>query len=306
MHSRGWATDNLTNPLFMPVTPALPPEVAVERVLSRTKELAVLPQVVFKIMEMTGSDSTSANALERAIVVDPGFSARILAQANSAYFALPKQVKSIREAVMFLGFKSVRQLAMTVGVFDLFLGKTDRESMRRRTWWRVSIDTAACARLIAQETHRGDPEVAYTGGLLHLIGKTLIDRHAPGEYTKVEVVVDKGADDLNVERSTFGCDHVQVTREACIRWGFPEILSRAVDYRTPPTENEIVMPERACVAVGRLTGTMAVRGCLSEAATNERARASWALEALSIDDDALEPLVDRSTEAIAAAAKLSF
>ncbi|HXH59835.1 MAG TPA: HDOD domain-containing protein, partial [Fimbriimonadaceae bacterium] len=115
---------------------------AVEIVLASTKEVAVLPQVVYKIMEMTSSTDSSAAMLERAIIIDPGFSTKILTQANSAYYALPRKVTSIKEAVAFLGFRAVRQLAMAVGVFDLFLGKTDAESIRRRGWWRHSLDTA--------------------------------------------------------------------------------------------------------------------------------------------------------------------
>ncbi len=109
----------------------------IDRILSQCGDVAVLPQVVFKIMEMTGDDSSSAHALERAIVVDPGFSIKLLAQANSAYYSLPKKVTSIKEAIMFVGFKSVRQLAMAVGVFDMFVGKTDKDSLRRRGWWRA-------------------------------------------------------------------------------------------------------------------------------------------------------------------------
>jgi HD-like signal output (HDOD) protein len=137
---------------------------AIEKVISRTREVAVLPQVVYKIMEMTASTDSSASLLEKAIVIDPGFSAKILTQANSAYYALPRKVTSIKEAVAFLGFRSVRQLAMAVGVFDLFVGKTDRESMRRRGWWRHSLDTAVCCRLVATKLGLRNADEAYTVG----------------------------------------------------------------------------------------------------------------------------------------------
>src|SRR3954463_725910 len=140
--------------------------------LEKVDGLAVLPHVVFKVLEVSGSEDAPPMELERAIIVDPGFSSKVLTLANSAFFGLPRRVTSIREAILFLGFRSVRNLAMTVGAYDLFVGKTDKESMRRRGWWRHSLDTAVCCKWLCFYSKRGNADDAYTCGLLHLIGKT--------------------------------------------------------------------------------------------------------------------------------------
>ena len=155
------------------------------RLTSRINEIAVLPHVVFKVLEISSSTDTPASAMEKAIIIDPGFSSKLLMLANSAYYSLPRKVSSIREATTFLGFKAVRQLAMTVGVFDLFVGKTDKESLRRRTWWRHSVDTAVCCRWLAAEAKSVSSEEAYTCGLLHYIGRTLLDRIGEANYEEV-------------------------------------------------------------------------------------------------------------------------
>ena len=165
----------------------------VDQVLAKTKDIAVLPHVVFKIMELSGSDETSLATLERTILVDPGFSAKILTVANSAHYALPKRCSSIREAVMFIGLRQVRQICMTVGLLDTFMGRTDKESMRKRGWWRMSVDTAMCAKSIAAVVQGVDPDTAYSCGLLHLIGKTILDRYNPSEYSKVEMTTRRAA-----------------------------------------------------------------------------------------------------------------
>ena len=94
------------------------PTSPVERILSKAGELSVLPQVVCQVVEAASNQDTSAKTLEATTQVDPGFSAKLIAQANSAYFSLPNKVSSIREAVMFLGLDEIRRIAMTVGVFD--------------------------------------------------------------------------------------------------------------------------------------------------------------------------------------------
>src|SRR5687768_7393250 len=173
----------------MSAAPVLNDDAAgLERILTRVNEMPVLPHVVFKVMEISGSSESPGHELEKAIVVDPGFSSKLLSLANSAYYGLPRKVTSVREAITFLGFKSIRQLAMTVGVFDMFIGKNDRDSLRRRRWWRHSVDTAVCCKWLAAETRKMPQDEAYTSGLLHYIGKTLLDRFGDGPYEKVELL----------------------------------------------------------------------------------------------------------------------
>ncbi len=278
---------------------------AVDRVMSRTQEIAVLPQVVYKIMEMTSSTDSSAALLEKAIVIDPGFSAKILTQANSAYYALPRKVTSIREAVAFLGFRSVRQLAMAVGVFDLFVGKTDRESLRRRAWWRHSLDTAVCCRFISGKLGLKLGDEAYTVGLLHYIGKTLMDRSNPADYEKVMLLTEKGATDLQAERAVFGCDHIEVGIAATVRWGFPDVLVRGMDYVNRPIEGSEYANIAALVNLGDKIARVAVSGKEDWDAGTE-AGTNWSVQYLGIDEVEVRRIMEESTEAIAAAAVIAF
>lgn len=286
----------------MSAAPQIQTDPSVERILAQASEVAVLPQVVFKIMELTGAEtSSSAVELERAILVDPGFSARILAQANSAYFALPRKVSSIREASMFLGFKAVRELAMTVGVFDMFLGKNDKGSLRRRSWWRLSLDAAVCGKAIAKDLQHSSPDEAYTCGLLHCIGKTLMDRSCPEDYAKVEELVGLGVPDYLAERNVFGCDHLDINVAACLNWGFPESLVSGLEYLHEPAANEPCSRLKALTAVSARIARSAVDGRAAEAG---ELLPDWALKALRIPEGKGQDLVLRGTTAIAEAKHL--
>lgn len=289
----------------MSALPAAESTEAVDRVLSKTKEIAVLPQVVCKIMEMTSSEDSSSAMLEEAIVIDPGFSAKILTQANSAFYALPRKVTSIREAVAFLGYEAVRQLGMAVGVFDLFDGKTDAESIRRRTWWRHSLDTAVCCRFIAVRANMGMADEAYTIGLLHYIGKTLTDRSNPAEYDKVMMLVEKGASDLQAERAVFGCDHVEVGTAAAANWGFPDVLVQGMDYVNEPDDSCEHKRLRALIGLGDKVAHLVMEGKMNEE-WNTEAVQDWTLTTLEVDPEELRKIIDESTEAIAAAASMAF
>jgi putative nucleotidyltransferase with HDIG domain len=199
-----------------------------ESVVQKVKDLAALPQVVHQIIQLTNKSNASAKDLERLISIDQGMSTRVLNTVNSAYYGFSRKIASIKDAVVLLGFKAVRNLAMTVSVFDLFVGKTDRQNLRRGKWWRHSIDTALCARLIASQVAGVSPDEAYTAGLLHDIGKPLLDRHGGAPYEQVEDLLAQGMPELLAEQRVYGCDHAEVGYAVSLHWGFPEKLVEAI------------------------------------------------------------------------------
>jgi HD-like signal output (HDOD) protein len=276
-------------------------DLRLRELILKVDDLAVLPHVVFKVLELSGSSDTAAQDMERAITVDPGFSSKVLVLANSASYALPRKVTSIKEAIMFLGFKSVRYLAMTVGVFDLFVGKNDRESLRRRSWWRHSVDTAVCCRWLAERTRKLPPDEAFTAGLLHLIGKTLIDRFGRGDFEAVHRLVETGMADWEAERKVFGYDHVQVAQAASCKWHFPESLREGLDYTAAPEDGESTAVHRACTALGHAIAGIVTQGHSEEDEEFLSTIPTWAIAALGIDRGDLHATVDGATEAIAKA-----
>lgn len=284
----------------MSAAPIFEPNPKLAQIMNRVNELAVLPHVVHKVLDLSGSVDSSANEMERAIVVDPGFSSRLLAIANSAYYGLPRKVTSIKEALMFLGFKAVRQLAMTVGVYDMFVGKTDKDSLRRRAWWRHSVDSAICAKWLAQECKCMTPDDAYTAGLLHYIGKSLLDRFGGEDYGKIEFLTMNGGRDIDCERVLYGCDHVEVGMEAGRKWGFPDELISALDYVSEPKPDEEQAAHRAIVAISSQIASFAMAGA-HDAEEEERTLCLWARKVLGITEDKIPHFVNGGMNTIAAA-----
>lgn len=222
-----------------------------QSIVHKVTELAVLPQVVHQIINLTNNPNANARDLERLIGLDQGMSMRVLNTVNSAYYGMPRKIASIKDAVVLLGFKSVRHIAMTVSVFDLFVGKTDRQNLRRGKWWRHAIDTALCCRLIASQTHDLSPDEGYTLGLLHDIGKPLLDRYGEQPYECVENLVAQGLSELEAEQSVYGTDHAEVGEAVCLHWGFPEKLAYAVgEHHAEQPEGLMDARMTALVALG--------------------------------------------------------
>lgn len=260
---------------------------AVEAILARMGELAALPHVVFQVIEAANDPNAPAAAIERAVTVDPGFAARLLTEANSATYGQLARISSIREAVMRLGFNTVRNLALAVGTFDLFVGRTDAESLRRRAWWKASVDTALHAKCLAHRTQKAKPDDAYTAGLLHLVGKTLLDRCGGVPYGKVvELAKQRREPEHVAETHIYGAHSGVIGQAAAEHWGFPPSIAHAMNAIDPPEEPDVL---RAIVA---LAAWVAADGGELPA---------WALEILEVSSDDLPTLIGEASSATVSA-----
>lgn len=285
----------------MSALPQSEPNHALGQIMSKVDELAVLPHVVFKVLEITGDCDSPANEMEKAITIDPGFSTKILTLANSSYFGLPKRVTSIKESLMFLGYKSVRNLAMTVGAFDMFVGKNDEESLRRRTWWRHSVDSAVCAKWLSRLAPKMSADEAYTCGLLHYLGRTLLDRFGDGSYTECSHLIESGVPVCEAEEQIFGCNHVEVAVSAARKWGFPESLVEGLRYTECPLPDEEFKAERAATAL-----SSAIARCAKQGVNQQQMDVPlWAFPLLQLPAERVEAIVDEGIAEITAA-QLSF
>ena len=270
---------------------------ALEGIVGNIAQLKVMPQVVYQVLQNTESDFGSAASIEKAIAVDPGFSAKVLTQANSAYYGLPKKVTTVRDSVMLLGFKNLREIAMNASVMDMFIGKTDEESLRRRNWWKHSVDAATICRWLAEKEGNVSPHLAYTCGLLHYIGKTILDQHKAGAYHTIVERANNGESCREVERDIFKVDHIDVGCAIVKHWGFEESIVETLDYETAPEAGHEVPITRAIVAVAFCIAKHHAnpnRGYFDDLKGRE-----WAWSRLGYSFNDLEPIVNQGCTVLA-------
>ncbi len=242
--------------------------ITLEQIMADAGELAALPQVVLRVIELSSDPGASASDLERVIATDPVLAAKILTLANSAYFGMPRRLSSLREAVVFLGFKSVRTLAMAITTFAMFMGKSDTDALARRAVWRHSLDTAQCARTLTvllppsvQETFGS--EEAFTAGLLHDIGKMALDHTRHDLYRTLEKQAEQeGVRYFEVEARALPLGHGMIGAALAQKWNLPPPLCEAIAFHHTP---------RAAQINPRLTATVSLANEIVHGLTLEAA-----------------------------------
>lgn len=209
---------------------------SMEEILQRIEELPTLPQVVTKIMQLVENPKTSAMEITKVISLDPALTVKILKLVNSSYYGFPKKIRTITHAIMILGFEDVKNIALSVSVFDIFKQPPDDNPLFNRTlFWQHSIAVGVCAKLLARRVRFKNPEEAFIAGLLHDIGKIILDQFFHEHFQRVvETVERENILFINAERRFAEMDHAEIGRTLASRWQLPVAILECIGYHHEP------------------------------------------------------------------------
>ncbi len=177
------------------------------------------PAIALKALKLMAGTDTSLLDLCNLIRSDQAFSTAILRIANSPLVGFPKDVTSVLQASMLLGFGRLRSVAVTIGLRAYF---TDRFTPIMKLCWRHSVACAIVAERGAKSSFV-DNEFAYTAGILHDIGRVALATVMPAAYARV---IDRGAehpqDVLETEQELCGINHCEAGSSLVSAWSLPE------------------------------------------------------------------------------------
>lgn len=208
-----------------------------ELVAAKVSDLPALPQVATRVMELINSPNATARDLERIISRDQATTAKVLRIANSAFYGVRGEISTLSRAIVILGFNTLRSVVLTSVSEALHQGKAS--NFKDRILWEHSVAVAIAARTISRECRFPAPEEAYVGGLLHDIGKVVMDANLAEKYQDVvELVYNEGHTFLDAENEVFGFDHCDVGALVVKRWNLAPPLQEAVFLHHQPMAAE--------------------------------------------------------------------
>lgn len=223
-------------------------------IIQSVDNLPALPHVVTRVMELTDDPDASIQDINAVLQQDQGMTARVLRMANSAFYGFPRRIATVTDATILLGFKTLRSILMAASVNDLMNKDMDGYALENGNLWKHSQFVAYAARLIAKKAGFTSLDLAYTAGLLHDIGKIILDSYLKESYQEViSKVNNQQVTFLEVENEVIGFNHAQIGARIAQKWNLPDELVESIALHHNPEEAKL---NRQLTAIVHLADTI--------------------------------------------------
>lgn len=211
-------------------------KLSLESLDKKMQRLPSLPVVVTDILAMIQRGDVNLHSLDEKLSKDQALSAQTLRIANSAFYGFSRNIGSIKEAVVILGIHAIRNLVTAAGIINQFSPDSSAR-LNRAMFWQHSIGTSIAARVMAKRTGL-DQEIAFTAGLLHDVGKLILDTYFPEHYEKVQRY-QKEHDCLlrDAEEAVLGFDHTVVGGRVAKLWKLPSLIVDVIESHHQSEKN---------------------------------------------------------------------
>ncbi len=199
------------------------------KIIMSTRDLPAMPQVASKVLELSSDPNTSAAQLQQVISDDQAMTARILKIANSAMYSCSRKIKTLTEAIVMLGFNSIRSLVVTSAARNLYNTRKSRSGLKERLLWEHSIGAGFACRLMAQKYAPALTEEAFLAGLMHDIGKLVLNIRTPEKFDEiVQVVYNENLSFHVTEQEHFGFTHAEVGALLVKKWKLSPVMEDVI------------------------------------------------------------------------------
>lgn len=203
----------------------------ITRIKKNLDLLPSLPVSTNKVIELSNKMNITAAELNKVISLDPVLTGKVIKLVNSAYFSLPNKITSLVQAIVMLGINTVKNVALSSSVLNNFNSKKYFKALNIDSYWKHSIAVGVTAKTIAlqKKVDRKFVESFFIGGLLHDIGKILLNMTLPEEYLKVIKISDINKEPLNIiEQKVLGIDHNETGLMIARKWNFDEKMKNVI------------------------------------------------------------------------------
>ncbi|MCE5244867.1 MAG: HDOD domain-containing protein [Syntrophobacteraceae bacterium] len=213
------------------------------RLSEAVESIQPIPQVALKLIRMTRDQNYSMRDVSNLVAQDQVISAKVIRLCNSVLLHQKARIDSIDKALLRLGEKMLIEMAVATLVADFLSQAEQGYSLCKGGLFKHALGTARTAHELARLTDAAPPDLAYTAGLLHDIGKVALDQFmteaCPFFYRNAQ---ETGDDLIQMERELFGMDHTQSGGMLSKRWNLPDSIDDVIRNHHYP-EHASVNPE---------------------------------------------------------------
>jgi putative nucleotidyltransferase with HDIG domain len=207
-----------------------------EQIKKAVDDLPPMPTVIIKIQRHLSDPNSNTGQIADLIETDQAIAVKVLKLANSAFYGLSGKVTSIQHATVILGYKTLGELITIAGFSGLMGKKLSGYGYNSDELWKHSLAVALGSKIIAEKKHPEATNELLTAGLIHDIGKIILDPYVFQKRKDFEILVNNGdLTFLEAEKQILGFDHAEIASEVCTKWKLPNLLTGAIKHHHSPS-----------------------------------------------------------------------
>jgi len=201
-----------------------------EAVVKDFVDLPMHPQIARRIINLAADENSRPEDIKLLIPRDPVLACKVLKLVNASYYGVPKRISNLNQAIVVLSFKTVRSVALSVSVMRLLAEPKEPGRFHRKRFSKHSIACACINRCVAKKNEGMDPELAFSFGLLHDIGKLILDEYSREEMDRIIDIAEKKEISFHeAEKEVLATDHADIGAWLAREWGLAESLVNAIE-----------------------------------------------------------------------------
>ncbi|TGL41521.1 HDOD domain-containing protein [Leptospira perdikensis] len=208
----------------------------VDEVLQDVNKLPAISSVVSKVLEKLQKPDVNIADLAQEISKDPAITANVIKLSNSAYYRASKPIRTVQEALMTLGIKTVKEIVLLTAAKGILSQDLNSYQLEAAQLWTSSLLVAELSSKIVQHKKlKIDKDLAFTSGLLCSVGKIVLAQFFSPVMMQIKTDLKDNQEPFSVlEKKYFGYTHMEVSENLLKRWNFPQELTDVVaNYLTP-------------------------------------------------------------------------
>jgi putative nucleotidyltransferase with HDIG domain len=207
----------------------------IDRILRSVDYLPPFPVVVTKAFNLMRDPDVSLNEIAELISTDQAIVANLLRFCNCSFIALQKPIKTVRDAVVFVGLNHLRKMLMVTGARTFYKAYHQGFEMRAAELWHHSLAASLLSSRLEKACPGADPDFAFIAALLHDVGKIVLHEFFENEQERMHVMIEfEHCTPIQAEERVLGIDHAQIGFRILSLWQFPEDILEAISIHHKP------------------------------------------------------------------------
>ncbi len=211
----------------------------VQDILSRVEEIKPLPGTVLRLIQVVNDPNSTIDQIVEVVRYDQAVTGQLLRIVNSAFFSFSREITSINEALCALGTLKVLQIVMAIHTNTLLSRAQRGYGLPPGKLWQHSVGVALASAALADHLRETNRNLLFTAGLLHDIGKVILNEHVAAEFAEiVRKVNEERISFCEAERQVLGFSHDEIGAQLGEKWQLPASIIQGIRHHHEPSAVE--------------------------------------------------------------------